>query len=67
MVLVGRWTLLKLPRRTAWRVRTPNQISIWFIHDVPFGVKWNTRRVRYPCFLSAIFRPAWNPGAITSQ
>src|SRR5450759_1348156 len=30
----------KLPRRMASRLRMPNQVSIWFIHDADVGVKW---------------------------
>lgn len=30
----------KLPRRMACRVMIPNQISIWFSHELPIGVKW---------------------------
>src|ERR1022692_4479113 len=29
----------KVPRRISWRVIMPFQISIWFIHDAPVGVK----------------------------
>ena len=34
-------TEAKVPRRMAWRVMMPNQISIWFIQLDPTGVKWN--------------------------
>jgi len=34
----------KLPRRIAWRVRMPNQVSIWFIQDAEVGVKWKVIR-----------------------
>jgi len=29
-----------LPRLIAWRVMTPNQVSIWLSQDEPTGVKW---------------------------
>ena len=36
-----RWlTEANVPRRIAWRVMMPNQISIWFIQLDPTGVKW---------------------------
>ena len=34
-------TLRKLPRRMAWRVRMPNQVSTWFIQEAEVGVKWS--------------------------
>ena len=34
------WTEEKVPRRMAWRVMMPNQVSIWFSQLEPFGVKW---------------------------
>ncbi len=37
-------TLRKLPRRMAWRVRMPNHVSTWFIHDAEVGVKWKVIR-----------------------
>lgn len=37
-------TLPKLPRRMALRVRMPNHVSIWFIHDAEVGVKWDLMR-----------------------
>src|ERR1019366_102636 len=33
-----------LPRRIAPRVRIPNHVSIWFIHDAEVGVKWKVIR-----------------------
>jgi hypothetical protein len=30
---------LNEPRRIAWRVMIPNQVSTWLIHDPPVGVK----------------------------
>lgn len=33
-------TLANVPRRMACRVMIPNQISIWFNHEEPTGVKW---------------------------
>ncbi len=33
-------TEVKVPRRMDWRVMMPNQVSIWFIHEDPTGVKW---------------------------
>ena len=29
-----------MPRRMAWRVMMPNQVSIWFSQLDPVGVKW---------------------------
>jgi hypothetical protein len=33
-------TISKLPRRRAWRVRMPNQVSTWLIQNALVGVKW---------------------------
>ena len=30
----------------ACRVAMPNQVSIWLIHELPFGVKW---KVTFGC------------------
>src|SRR6185312_10207254 len=35
-------TELNVPRRIAWRVMTPNQVSIWLSQEDPTGVKWNS-------------------------
>ena len=34
----------KPPRRMAPRVRIPNHVPIWFIHDAEVGVKWKVTR-----------------------
>lgn len=40
MVAMSCLTELNVPRRIAWRVMSPNQISIWLIQDAPVGVRW---------------------------
>src|SRR3954453_15011400 len=37
--LIRTVTEVKVPRRMAWRVMMPNQVSIWLIQDEPTGVK----------------------------
>src|SRR3954465_11710326 len=40
MVRTRTCTEAKVPRRMAWRVMIPNQVSIWFSQLDPVGVKW---------------------------
>ena len=44
IVATSSLTLPKLPRRTCWRVRMPNQVSTWFIQEALVGVKWKGTR-----------------------
>ena len=39
MALLRAFTELNVPHRITFRPRMPFQISIWFIHDAPVGVK----------------------------
>ena len=45
IIEISSLTLPKLPRRIAWRVRMPNQVSIWFIREAEVGVTWKVNRV----------------------
>ena len=44
IALLRAFTELKVPHRISFRVMIPFQISIWFIHDAPVGVKWKTTK-----------------------
>ena len=46
IALLRAFTELNVPHRISFRVIMPFQISIWFIHDAPVGVKWKTTRPR---------------------
>jgi hypothetical protein len=44
IIVTSSLTEPKLPRRIAWRVRTLNHVSTWFIHVAEVGVKWKVIR-----------------------
>jgi hypothetical protein len=50
-------TEAKVPRRMAWRVRTPNQVSIWLSQQEPIGVKWK-------CTLGCLSSQAFTSGVV---
>ncbi len=43
IALLRAFTERNVPHRISFRVMMPFQISIWFIHDAPVGVKWRCR------------------------